>query len=131
MAYCHMTRDANCIMGNMARRALEAQATITLWDRQVPEDAPGNQLHDNYKQQGMKLQLDWASLPEPFNWMTNQPDLQPDITLASVFGQRYAVRVVQLCLLEAWCKAAAWLCEVSNMDGGLPCSADQAMGVAN
>ena len=42
VAYCHITRDANCIADNMARQALEAQATITFWDGQVPEDAPGN-----------------------------------------------------------------------------------------
>ena len=48
MAYCHVTRDANCIADDMARWALEARATITLWDGQVPEDAPGNQLQDVY-----------------------------------------------------------------------------------
>ena len=71
-----------------------------------------------------KLRLDWADLPKPFNWKNNQPDPQPDITVASVFGHRYAVRVAQLQLWEAWCKAVAWLCEVANMDKGLPCPAD-------
>ena len=71
----------------------------------------------------MKL-MDWASLPEPFNWITNQPDPQPDITVATVFGQRYAIRVVQLCLWEAWRKATAWLCKVANMNQGLLCPAD-------
>ena len=42
MGYCHMTRDANCIADDMARRALEPRATITFWDRHVPEDATGN-----------------------------------------------------------------------------------------
>ena len=42
MAYRHVTRDANCIPDNMARRALEAWATIILWDGQVLKDAPGN-----------------------------------------------------------------------------------------
>ena len=42
VAYCHITRGANCIVDNMARQALEAQATITYWDKQMPEDAPGN-----------------------------------------------------------------------------------------
>ena len=42
MAYCHVTRDANCILDDMARGALEAQATITFWDIHLPEDAPGN-----------------------------------------------------------------------------------------
>ena len=43
----------------------------------------------------MKPWLDWADLPEPFNWKNNQPDSQPDVTVASIFGHRYAVRVVQ------------------------------------
>ena len=67
MAYCHVTRDANCIPVDMARLALVAQATITFWDGQVPENAPGNQLQDVYKQQGIKLWLDWAILPKPFD----------------------------------------------------------------
>ena len=37
-----MTRDIYCIADDMAKQALEAQATITFWDGQVPEDAPGN-----------------------------------------------------------------------------------------
>ena len=108
----------------MARQALEARATITFWDKQVPKDAPENQLQDLYKQQGMKPWLDWASLPELFNWMTNQPNLHLDITVASVFGQRYDVRIAQLCLWEARRKAVVRLCEVAIMDEGLPCPAD-------
>ena len=54
----------------------------------------------------------------------NQPDPQPDVTVASVFGQRYTIRVAQLSLWEAQCKAAAQLCEVANLDEGLPCPAD-------
>ena len=42
MAYQHVTRDANCILDDIARQALEAQATIIFWDGQVPKDAPGN-----------------------------------------------------------------------------------------
>ena len=60
----------------MARWALEAQAIITFWDRQVPKDAPGNQLQDVYKQQGMNamaglgklalaVQLDMTDQPNP------------------------------------------------------------------
>ena len=124
MAYCHVTRDTNCILDDMARWALEARATITFWDRQVPKDAPGNQLQDVYKQQGIKPWLDWASLPEPFNWMSDQCNPQPDVTVASVFKQRYAFRVAHLSLWEAWHKAVVWLCEVANMDEGLPCPAD-------
>ena len=58
IAYFHVTRDANCIIDNMSRQILEVWATITLWDGQVPEDAPRNQLQDVYKQQGEKQQLD-------------------------------------------------------------------------
>ena len=93
-----MTRDASCIADDMARRALEVRATITFWDGQMPKDAPGNQLQDVYKQEGIKLWLDWASLPKLFDWMTNQPNPQPDVTVASVSRQRYAIRVVQLSL---------------------------------
>ena len=69
-----MTRDANCIVDNMARRALEARATITFWDGQVPEDTLGNQLQYVYEQQGIKLQPDWASSHEPFDWIAYQPN---------------------------------------------------------
>ena len=50
MAYYHTTRDANCIVDNMARLALEVQPTITFWGGKAPEDMPGNQLQDIYKQ---------------------------------------------------------------------------------
>ena len=63
-------------------------------------------------------------LPEPFDWTNDQPDPQPDVTVASVFRQRYTVRVAQLYLWEAWHKAAVQLCEVAKMDEGLPCPAD-------
>ena len=59
----------------------------------MPEDAPGNQLQDVYEQQGMKLRLDWVSLPEPFDWMANQYNPQLNIIVATIFGQRYAIRV--------------------------------------
>ena len=72
----------------------------------------------------MELWLDWASLPKPFDWMTNQPNPPLDITIATVFSQKYAIRVVQLCLWEAQCKASAWLSEVASMDQGLPCPVD-------
>ena len=61
----------------------------------MPDDAPGNQLQDVYEQQGVKPRLDWADLPEPFDWKNVQPDPQLDVTVASIFGHRYAVRVAQ------------------------------------
>ena len=42
VAYWHVTRDANYVPDNMARRALEARETIILWDGEVPDGAPGN-----------------------------------------------------------------------------------------
>ena len=41
MANFHIIRDTKYIVDNMARQALEARSTITFWDEQVPEDAPG------------------------------------------------------------------------------------------
>ena len=79
----------------------------------------------------MKPWFDWVSMPEPFNWMTNQPNLQLDITAATIFGQRYAIWVAQLFLWEAWCEAIVKLCEVANLDEGLSCPADYATGMAN
>ena len=95
VAYCHVTRDANCVPDDMARQALEARETIIFWDGEVPDDAPGNQLQDVYEQQGVKPRLDWADLPEPFDWKNDQPNPQPDVTVASIFWHRYAVRVAQ------------------------------------
>ena len=72
----------------------------------------------------MKPQLDWVSLPELFNWTTNQPNPQPYITVAAVFRQRYTIRVVQLFLWEAQHKATVQLCEAANMGQGLTYPAD-------
>ena len=49
VAYHHVTRDANYIIDNIGRFVLEAWATVTFWDGQVPDNAPGNQLQDAYK----------------------------------------------------------------------------------
>ena len=64
----------------------------------------------------MKLQLDWVSLPESFNWTNNKPNPQLDVAIATVFRQRYAVRVIPLYLWEAQCKAVVQLCKVANID---------------
>ena len=32
VAYCHVTRDADYIVDDIAMRALEARASITFWD---------------------------------------------------------------------------------------------------
>ena len=63
----------------------------------------------------MKAWLDWASLPKLLDWMSNWSDPQPDITVAAVFRQRYAVRVPQSYMWEAWHKATVQLHEVTNM----------------
>ena len=49
MAYHHVTRDANWVANDIARRVLEVWTSITVWDRQVPKDAAGNQLQDIYE----------------------------------------------------------------------------------
>jgi hypothetical protein len=49
VAYRHITRDANTVADDMARRALEAKTDIVYWDGQVPDDAPPNQLPDIYQ----------------------------------------------------------------------------------
>ena len=67
MAYHYVNRGTNCIMDDMARRTLEARATITFWDGQLSKDTPRNQLHDVYEQQGKKPCLNWGALPEPFD----------------------------------------------------------------
>ena len=72
---------------------LKAQAIVTLWDGQTPGDATGNQLWDVYKKQGMKLQLAWVDLPELFGWKLPQPEGKPDITLDTIFSERYLARV--------------------------------------
>ena len=72
----------------------------------------------------MKPWLDWASLTKPLNWTSSLSDLQLDITVAAVFGQRYAVRVAQSYVWEALCKAVMQLRKVTNMDQGLAYLAD-------
>ena len=40
VAYRHVTRDANVVPDDMARRALEEKTDIIFWNGEVPEDAP-------------------------------------------------------------------------------------------
>ena len=93
---------------------LEAWVATTIWDRQVPEDAPRNQLQDVYKCQGENPQLDWVGLPKLFGWKLHQPDNHSDIAVATVFGYRYTLRVAQSHLWEAQCEAKAQLHEVAD-----------------
>ena len=37
------------------------------------------------------MQLDWADLPKLFDWKNNQPNPQPDVTVALLFRHRYAL----------------------------------------
>ena len=48
VAYRHVTRDANKVPDDMARRALEEKQDLLFWDGEVPSDAPANQLPDIY-----------------------------------------------------------------------------------
>ena len=40
VAYRHVTREANTVPDDMARRALEEKSNIIFWNGIVPEDAP-------------------------------------------------------------------------------------------
>jgi hypothetical protein len=42
VAYRHVTRDANKVPDDMARRALEEKTDIIFWNGAVPDDAPPN-----------------------------------------------------------------------------------------
>ena len=50
VAYRHVTRDANVVPDDMARRALEERSDVVYWNGLTPEDAPPNQLPDIYYQ---------------------------------------------------------------------------------
>ena len=80
-----VTREANCVADDMARRALTAKGNVTYMQGEVPADAPPNQVDEVYVQQGAQLQLDWSTLPTPVDWAQW---LQPSAaSVASVFGQ--------------------------------------------
>ncbi len=42
VSYRHTKRELNTVPDDMARRALEAEATVVYYDGKVPEDAPKN-----------------------------------------------------------------------------------------
>ena len=42
MAYRHVTRDANAVADDMARRALEEKSDVVFWNGDIPKDAPPN-----------------------------------------------------------------------------------------
>ena len=81
-SYYNVLRDAKYIKDDMGRRDPEVWVTVTFWDLQAPEDAPGSLLQDVYKQQGEKLQLNWSGLPKPFDWKLHHPKGKLDITVA-------------------------------------------------
>ena len=93
VTYRCMARDANCMAHKMARWAIEVYATVTFWNMQVPKDAPRSQLQDIHKQQGEKLWFDWVGLPKLFDWMLQQPESKPDITVTAMVKQRYTKQV--------------------------------------
>ena len=99
VAYRHVTREANCVADDMARRALVAKGDVTYRQGDVPADAPPNQVDEVYAQQGTRLQLDWTTLPTPVDWAQR---LQPSAaSVASVFGHKWASRVRAIALAEA------------------------------
>ncbi len=50
IAYRHVTRDANTVADDMARRALEEKCDVIYWNGATPESAPPNQLPEVYRQ---------------------------------------------------------------------------------
>ena len=42
VAYRHITREANTVPDDMARRALEKQGDVIFWGGNVPDEAPAN-----------------------------------------------------------------------------------------
>lgn len=42
VAYRHVTRDANTVADDMARRALESKGDVVFWGGDTPPDAPSN-----------------------------------------------------------------------------------------
>lgn len=51
VAYRHVTREANKVADDMARRALEEKHDVIFWYGQAPSDAPPNQVREVYEQQ--------------------------------------------------------------------------------
>lgn len=74
VAYRHVTREANVVPDDMARRALEEKTDIVFWGGKVPKDAPANQLSDIYQQQQPSEQLDWTGIPESMKIPTEIED---------------------------------------------------------
>ena len=80
VAYRHVTREANAVADDMARRALEEKGDVVYWNGKVPPDAPDNQLTAVYAQQEPQLHLDWSTMPEPFDyliWMHTSHQVPP------------------------------------------------------
>ena len=68
VAYCHVTREANCIADDMARQALTTKSDVTYMQGDVPANAPPNKVDEVYTQQGARPQLDWTALPTLVDW---------------------------------------------------------------
>ena len=48
ISYRHVTREANTVPDDMARRALEEKTDVIFWKGGIPDDAPPNQVTDVY-----------------------------------------------------------------------------------
>ena len=94
-AYRFVTRDANTVADDMARRALQERGDVIYWYGDVPADAPANQLADVYKQQGAKPQLHWADLPDAMDWQSVSERLGI-ASVSAIFGDRCAGRVAAI-----------------------------------
>ena len=94
VAYRHVTRDANTVADDMARRALAAKVDVIYWNGDVPEDAPSNQLAEVYHQHLPTEQMDWTGLPPPME--LEPPAADGSSTVACIFGHMIA-RVAVCC----------------------------------
>lgn len=120
VAYRHVTRVANQVADDMARRALEIKGDVVFWGGELPEDALPNQVEEVYMQQATPNQLDWEGLPVGFD-PPPPLDISAMPTAAAIFGPAVEDRMRQLglrdVLKDTRMAALERLREVTSLDG--------------
>ena len=110
VAYRHVSREANVVADDMARRALTERGDVTFWAGQTPDDAPANQLQDVYAQQGLKPKLTGVELPPVVAW-----DRRAPASVAAAFGLKFAARLQAATLRREQALALERLREVVDL----------------